>query len=153
FDDRFARRLLAQDLLPRLVAADLPILADLPRTLELQRLEADEIFLVLRHARLLVTIQNLIDLGGREILVEHALDHHHRRAGARRQTLFFLLQEEPSVAGALPYFDAEPLFDVRENFLAAAQHARNVRAHRDVVPTDGLRLEHRIERRDLVHLD
>ena len=41
-----ARRLLGEDLLPRLVAADLEIVLELPGLLELQRLEHREVHLV-----------------------------------------------------------------------------------------------------------
>ena len=81
------------------------------------------------------------------------VDHHHRRAAARREALFLDLQIELAVRRALPRLDAEPLLDVRQDVVAAAQHARDVRADRDAVPADGLRLEHRVERRDLEHLD
>src|SRR5690606_34934269 len=45
-DDGLARRLLGEDLLPRLVATGLAVVVDLPRLRELQRLEAHQVQLV-----------------------------------------------------------------------------------------------------------
>src|SRR5690606_31683447 len=103
---------------------------------------------IVRHG-----VENRVDLRGRQVLVINVVDHHHRRAAACREALFLDLDVELAVRRRLPGLDAEPLLDVRENVVAAAQHAGDVRAHRDAVPADGLRLEHRIERSDLEHLD
>src|SRR6185437_8041895 len=61
--------------------------------------------------------------------------------------------EDPPIRGALVQMDAEALLDVRDQVLGAVQHARDVGADADVVAPAGVRLEHRIEAGDLVHLD
>src|SRR5262245_28786780 len=98
-------------------------------------------------------LENRVDGLRREVLVVNVVDHQHRRAAASREALLLDLQVELAVRSALPRLDAESLLDVSQDVVAAAQHARDVRAHRDAVPADGLRLEHRVERSDLEHLN
>src|SRR6185295_2800708 len=86
-------------------------------------------------ASVLYGLENRIDGLRRQILVIDVVDHHHRRAAASRETFFLDLQVELAVGRALPGPDAEPLLDVGEDVVAAAQHAGNVRADRDAVPT------------------
>src|SRR5690606_3478470 len=170
-DDRLAVELAAQHPLPRLVAADLVVVLERPRlAVELERREADEI--ALRHdlppenglsspqkrgppppLRSVQRIEDLIDLLRREVLVVDVVHHHHRSADARREALLLTFQIDAAVRRALAGLDAELALDMRDDLVRAAQHARDVRAHRDVMPPDRLRLEHRVERRDLVDLD
>src|SRR5690606_2094800 len=173
-DDRLAVELAAQHALPRLIAADLVVVLERPwLLLELQRREADEI--AFPHDLLpengswgqppfpgralppscgsVQRIEDLIDLLRREVLVVDVIDHHHRRADARGETLLLALQIEAAVGRALAGLDAELALDVRDDLVRAAQHARDIRADRDLVPSNRLRLEHRVERRDLVHLN
>jgi hypothetical protein len=63
-----------------------------------------------------------------------------------------LLQEEAAIGSALTDFNSETAFDVRQNILAAAEHAGNVGADGDVMTPNGLGFEHRIERCDFVNL-
>src|SRR5579871_193470 len=97
--------------------------------------------------------EHLVDLLGRQVLVEDVIDHHHRRVVAGGEALLLALQVELAVRRRLAGLDAEPLLDVLDDLVRAAQHAGDVRAHRDVQAADGLRLEHRVEARDLVYLD
>src|SRR5688572_13977965 len=74
-DDLLGRGLLAQDALPRFVAADLAVVLDLPGALHAERLEADLIARILFHCGgLFVPIEDLIDLFGREIFVVDVVD-------------------------------------------------------------------------------
>src|SRR5690606_4839028 len=86
-------------------------------------------------------IEDVIDLLRREVLVVDVIHHHHRRADARGEALLLALQVNPPVRRALARLDAELALRVRDELLGAAQHARDVRADRDMVPADRLRLE------------
>src|SRR5690606_3694792 len=101
----------------------------------------------------LQVVQNLINLFGREIFVIDVIDHHHRRAGAGGQAFLFALEEDAAVGRALAEADAEFLLDVGDDIVRAIEHARDVRAHADMVAAAGARLEHRIEGGHLIHMD
>ena len=146
----------SKDLLPRLVAADPTVGLERPRPLVLERLETDEVQTVgpVGHRdSYLCASSTSIDRFRRQVLVVHVVNHHHRRAVAGREAFLLLLEEETPVWRAFPHLDSKPALDVREQLLAAAEHARDIGAHGDVVPSDRLRLEHRVEGRDLVDLD
>src|SRR6185312_2062983 len=159
-DDLLARRLGGEDVAPGLVTPKALIDLERPGALVAQRLEAGQVQLVvpvshwhsLRRSALLQRIEHLIDLLGRQMLVVDMIDHHHGRTGAGGQALFLTLEENASVGGALARTDAEFLLHVGGDVLAAAQHAGNVRADTDVVAAAQVRLEHRVEAGDLVHL-
>src|SRR5262249_9388800 len=89
---------------------------------------------------------------GRQVLVEFVIDHHHWRAGAGRETLFFLLEEDAAIGGALAQLDAGLLLAGRHQGLGALQHAADVCADADVMPSARVGVGTGIESRDLVHL-
>jgi hypothetical protein len=75
------------------------------------------------------------------MLVIDVVDHHHRRAGAGGQAFFLTLEEDAAVADAVAQLDAEPFFDVRHQFFAAAQQAGDIGADADVMPAARMRLD------------
>ena len=150
---RPGRNLLREDLPPRLVAPDPLVALEAPRLVEPEGGVADGVEGVRVHDRHSSPSRIASTLSGGQVLVVDVIDHHHRRAAARRQALLLGLQKNPPVAGAFPHLDAELVLDVGEDLLAAAQHAGDVGAHRDAVPSDRTGLEHRVEARGLVHPD
>ena len=142
----------AQDLLPRLVAADLAVGVERPGLLELQRLEHHEIHLVAR-SRSFELIQNAVELLGRQMLVEDVIDHQHRRAGAGGEALLFRLRRcgrpgvvsprwMPSLLSACATSSSPPL-SMQEMLVQMLTWCR----------PQGCDLEHRVEACDLVDLD
>src|SRR5579871_6794363 len=53
--------------------------------------------------------EHLVDLLGRQVLVEDVIDHHHRRVVAGGEALLLALQVELAVRRRLAGLDAEPL--------------------------------------------
>src|SRR5579883_1614739 len=102
---------------------------------------------------LLQLIEYLIELLRGEMLVKDVIDHHHGRAGAGREALLLALEEDAPVGRALVELDAELALRMSHEILRAVQHAGDVGADADVVAPAGVRLEHRVEARDLVDLD
>src|SRR4029453_8290735 len=78
---------------------------------------------------------------------------HHRRVVAGREALLLALEEELPVRRRLAGLDAEVLLDGRDDLVGATEHAADIGADRDMNAAGGLRLEHRVEARDLVDLD
>ena len=87
------------------------------------------------------------DLRRREVEQVLRTDDRARRVLARRDALFFDQRELGVRFAAL---EPELLLERLEHLVAAAQHARDVRAHADGLGPAGLAAEHRIERRDAV---
>src|SRR5262249_24208077 len=73
--------------------------------------------------------------------------------GAGGEAFLLLLEEDAPVRGTLAGADAELALRMGEQLLAAAQHAGDVGTDADVMTPAGMRLEHGVEARDLVHLD
>src|SRR5260221_9505802 len=69
---------------------------------------------------------------------------HHGRVRARGQALL-LDDREGAVGRRLARLDAELPLEVVEQVVRAAQHARHVRAHHELVPPVLLAVEHRVE--------
>src|SRR4029450_1920982 len=73
-------------------------------------------------------VQDRVDLLRRQVQEVILAADHHRSVGARREALF-LDERERAVGRGLARLDAQPLLDVVQDLVPAAQHAGDVRAH------------------------
>ena len=78
--------------------------------------------------------------------------HHHDRGRATARQTFNELDRELAVRGGLTRMDAKLLLAVLEDALGAAQRARQRAADPQLVLTDRLLVEERVERNNALHV-
>ena len=106
----------------------------------------------LRALALLELLEDRVDFRRVEILVIVVIDLNRRRAGAGADTFDFF-ERKGSVGRDLLVANSQALLNVLEKFVAAAQHAGNIRADLNVVAAFGLAAEHRVIRESLGDFD